>query len=924
VNARGGTIIKERAAGDSVFAAFSRASEAAMAACEIQLAIQEEPWGTPWPFRIRIALNTAELEPFDGDYIDPAVNLTARLRDLAHGGQIVMSKSTAELCQAHMSPQVVLIDLGARTLRGFERPVVVYQLSHPRLETQFPPLRSPTVLHGNLPPRLDTFIGRGSEIALIKRLLPRAGLVTLTGLGGSGKTRLAIEAARECRDRYPDGAWMLALDELADPDAIPALVARTLGIRQTAGHSIAEAVFDHLQSRRLLLILDNCEHIIGAATEFAGQVVDRLPGVDLLATSRESLRIHGEKVVPVGMLEMPAAHAENQADITTAESAALFLERVGERRPEFQVDRENAGAVRDICRALDGHPLALELAAARVGSVPLESIARWVTDIEANAPGQGMRLTPDRHRSLEAVFDWSYRGLTEAEQFVFNRLSVFAGSFDTEAVTAVVGPAPGGAEAATIVSNLAQHGLVQMRSDSSTYRMLKILREIGARHLASEGALDRVSARHAAWCRAWVLSSAADLSGSETDSALAAFKARDADINVALGWFADHGHAEDGMSMASALWRYWLMSGQLSVGMSRLEAFVRRGTGDSEVEGDALHGLGTLAYYAGRHVVARTCLEKALRLRRSAGDRLGEAYSLNNLGMVAYSTGGLDLAEQLYASSLAIKVSEDVDPVVIARSRLNVGLVSLALGNLHEAEALVGLALEAARQAHAAPLTVACLNGLGDISADRGDYGRSLQFGLEAMAFCRSAGLDGKLAEATRVAGAATDYLGQKAAARKLYQDSLAIDMRLGDIQGQLDDVAHLARLDLESGHHEGARRQYLEVLTKASAYKYTHGALNAQIGLALSLGLMGEVAQGLKMARGASRSARASGRCLDLALALETNGVLLGIAGRPHRVSQVNQIAASLRERTDSVTPPYLRALVPLPMAATPADPAD
>jgi len=431
IQSAGGFVFKT--VGDAFCAAFALATDAVEAARNAQWLLRLEPWPPDAPIRVRMALHTGECEERDNDYFGPTVNRTARLEATAHGGQIVMSQSTAELVRNRLSPGQTLVDLGRHILKDMEHPEEVFQLSADGLRTEFPALRSRGAdNHTNLTSSVSSFVGREKDVAEVATLLDRTRLVTLTGSGGVGKTRLAIEIGRTYLPGTPDGVWISELATVTDPTLVAAEVLSDLEIGEQTGRSALDTLVQVLATQSRLIILDNCEHVLGGCAAMADAIVRKCPKVRIMATSREPLRIDGEAVYQVPPLSLPPIHADSRLDVAGSGAVALFAERATAQASGFEVSDENAGLVAAICRRLDGMPLALELASSRLRSMSLAKLHDRLEHRFGLLTG-GSRVALPRQQTLKALVDWSYDLLSESEQALFRRLSVFVDGFTLEA-----------------------------------------------------------------------------------------------------------------------------------------------------------------------------------------------------------------------------------------------------------------------------------------------------------------------------------------------------------------------------------------------------------------------------------------------------------------------------------------------------------
>ena len=479
--AHGGVRPVEQGEGDSFVAAFARASDAV--ACALNL--QRAPLA---PLRLRIGVHTGQVQLRDeGNYIGPTINRTARLRDLAHGGQTVLSGSTEQLVADWLPDDAWLTDLGSHELRDLPRPERVTQLCHPDLRNEFPPLRvAKSVDNHSLPAQLTSFVGRVPQIAEIRALLTDNRIVTLTGAGGAGKTRLAIQTAADVASEYRDGVSYVDLAPVTHEAVVPVAVARALGLPDQPGRSTMESLAKFVGDRQTLMVLDNCEHLLDATASLAAELLAACPALQIVATSRESTGVPGEVTFQVPSLSL--------AD----EAIELFVDRARRVRPEFTIASDNASTVTEICKRLDGMPLAIELAAARVRALSLEEIVGGLHDRFRLLTG-GARTAVRRQQTLRASVDWSHALLTETERILFRRLAVFLGGFDLDAAQAVAGDAE--VERYQILDQLAllvDKSLVTAENASgrTRYRLLETVRQYAQEKLGESGEAEAVRTRH--------------------------------------------------------------------------------------------------------------------------------------------------------------------------------------------------------------------------------------------------------------------------------------------------------------------------------------------------------------------------------------------------------------------------------------------
>ncbi|MEB4211733.1 LuxR C-terminal-related transcriptional regulator [Mycobacterium sp. 94-17] len=545
VAVHGGVRPVEQGEGDSFVVAFARASDAVACA----LGLQRAPLA---PIGLRIGVHTGEVQLRDeGNYIGPTINRTARLRDLAHGGQTVLSAATEALVADTLPADVWLTDLGTHELRGVPRPERVAQLCHPDLRNDFPPLRTAKgVAAQNLPAQLTTFVGRGAQLAEVAELLAGNRLVTLTGAGGAGKTRLGIEVANRVAGDYAEGVWYVDLAPITDPELVPVAVARALGLPDQPGRSTMETLVRFVRDRQMLVVLDNCEHLLDACAELVVELLGGAQGLTLLATSREPIGVPGEATWRVPSLSV------------TDEAIELFADRARLTQPGFAATDDNAATVAEICQRLDGMPLAIELAAARVRALSLVEILDSLHDRFRLLTG-GARTAVRRQQTLRASVDWSHALLTDTERVLLRRLAVFLGGFDLDAARAVVG-ADGLARYQVLdqLTLLVDKSLVvaEHTAAATRYRLLETVRQYALEKLGESGEADAVRTHH----RDHYTAMAALLDAPAGGDYQRLLEQADLDIDnlrAAFGWSRENSDIELALALACSLQPLWQARG---------------------------------------------------------------------------------------------------------------------------------------------------------------------------------------------------------------------------------------------------------------------------------------------------------------------------------------------------------------------------
>jgi predicted ATPase/class 3 adenylate cyclase len=540
--------------GDGFHAVFANADDALAAATEAQVRLHSESWDLPAPLRVRMGLHTCHVEMRDGDYYGNEVNRAARLMAVAHGGQLVVSETVATLVRGQLPPDVGLVDLGEHRLRDLSRAIGVFQVTHPALPREFAPLQSLDVLPGNLPVQLTSFIGRDDERKRIADELRHAHVVTLTGVGGVGKTRLALEVAADVIPEYRAGAWFVELAGVRDPDAVPDAIMATFGLQAPTGMSVTDGLLEFLRTKELLLVLDNCEHVLRAAVGVVDAVTRGCPQVRILATSREGLNVAGERMLGVPSLAVPDGSA-GLDEIAQCDAVALFVDRAQAVKANFALDDANAVAVAQICRRLDGIALAVILAAARVAMLTPNDIARRL-DQRFRLLAGGQRATVERHQTLRATVDWSYELLDEREQRLLDRLSVFAGGFSLEAAEAVTaGGAVGVDDVFDLLATLVGRSLVVADTEGvdARYRLLETIRQYAQEHLDASGYGDKLRTEHAVHYADFAEEAMAGLAGPDGFDWERRLEAEFDNVRAALAWAVETGNVDVALRMFSLL-----------------------------------------------------------------------------------------------------------------------------------------------------------------------------------------------------------------------------------------------------------------------------------------------------------------------------------------------------------------------------------
>ncbi|MGH8714907.1 MAG: ATP-binding protein [Casimicrobiaceae bacterium] len=736
-----GTVVKM--SGDGVHGVFDDPIDALGATLQLQQALADPVATHGIALRVRCGLHAGVGERRDNDFFGSAVNRAARIMGAAHGGQVLLSHAVATLIADRLPAGVALRDLGAVRLRDLASPERVFQVVHPRLRQDFPALRSLEATPNNLPQQLSSFVGRERELVEIRKLLFGARLLTLLGAGGLGKTRLTLHVAADLLDGYPDGVWFVELAPLSDARLVPQAVASVLGVTEEAGRPVIEALVKLATERRMLLILDNCEHLVDACAELARQLLQSGQHLRILTSSREPLHVAGETIYPVPALATPdPSQSISVADLAHFEAVRLFADRAAAAQPAFRVTPQNAAAVADICRRLDGIPLALELAAARVRALSVENIAARLSDRFALLIG-GDRTALPRQQTLRALIDWSHELLTARERVLFRRLAVFAGGWTLDAAEAMrtAGDDDVG-DVLAVLSQLVEKSLVTLEPESGRYRLLETVRQYAQARLTESG--DEVAARtgHLGYFLALAEAAKPELVGPRQGVWLSRLDLERENILSAHAWCdrADGG-SEPGLRLASAVKRYWLNRGLMDLGHRvTVEALARAGAQTRNLARcRGLFDSGQVGYFMGRYVEAQQYLEESLAIAREIEDRAMVAMVLQPLGMACLGRGDAANARRYLEEALAL-AEEQGDRRQVAAALNALAQFHRLEGRLDRAQPLYQKVLELARALEDRESIAIGLLNLAMASIGRGAGSRVSEMLIEVLAIAEEIG----------------------------------------------------------------------------------------------------------------------------------------------------------------------------------------
>ncbi len=911
----------EQGEGDSFVAAFARASDAVAAA----VALQRAPLA---PIRLRIGVHTGEVQLRDeGNYAGPTINRTARLRDLGHGGQTLLSGATEPLVVDRLPEGAWLTDLGTHPLRDLPRPERVVQLCHPDLVNEFPPLRtSKAVAASNLPVQLTSFVGREAELTQLRELLAQNRVVTLTGAGGAGKTRLAVQVAAQLADEFDDGVWYVDLAPITDPELVSVTVARALGLPDQPGRSTMDSLLRFVRDRQMLVVLDNCEHLLDASAELVVAVLSGAARLTLLATSREAIGLAGEVSWRVPSLSL--------AD----DAIEMFTDRARHARPGFAVSDDNAAAVTEICRRLDGLPLAIELAAARVRALSLNEILDSLHDRFRLLTG-GARTAVRRQQTLRASVDWSHALLTGPERVLFRRLAVFLGGFDLDAAQFVCGGTD--VERYQVLDQLTllvDKSLVVAddRGGRTRYRLLETVRQYALEKLGESSEADAVRSRQRDYYTA--LAAAVDVpAGSDYEQRLEQAETEIDNLRAAFGWSRENSDIESALQLASSLQPLWLARGRTREGLAWFDAALADLDAQdpgvaATVRARALADRALLAAHMGA-ADSLDQAEQALALAREVDDPALLARALSSCGFIA-AFNNPEVARRYVAEAI------ELARVVGDRWRLSQVLAWQAVAALAAGDPIVGRAHAEEGRDLADAIgdgfnSRQCRWCLGAAQAYQGDLvGAAAQF-AEVVAEAKAAhdllveanslgfqgsvlALQGDTGAALAVADAAIEAASEvgELHAGVAYAALAAAALAAGDVATALDAIEawpHLSALPQMAGVHRrfgaeaalagrdllAARHGADEAVTMATGGIYLSAALTTRARVAIA---QGELEQGERDAHDALAIAASMQAYLGISDILECLAGLAGQDGSHREAARLFGAAHGIRQRRGAV----------------------
>lgn len=800
--------------GDAFCAAFSSAMEALNAALDAQRYLFNEQW-SPAPIKVRMGIHTgtAQLNE-DGQYSGYATLASSqRIMSVGHGGQILLSGTTRELVRDSLPANSELLDLGEKRLKDFLRPEHLYQLSASGLPYTFPPLKTLDSFPNNLPIQLTTFIGREKEIAEVKQELAEHRLVTLTGSGGTGKTRLSLQVAAGLLEKFEHGVWFVELAPLTDPELIPSTILSTIGISEQQGKTPIEILKEYLHEKSILILLDNCEHLIEVSAKITNILLNAAPKIKILASSREALGVKGELSYPVPSLSLPdVKHLPTIEQLSQYEAVRLFIDRAALVSPHFDVNMENTPAIAQICCRLDGIPLAIELAAARVKLLSVEQISARLDDRFRLLTG-GARTSLPRQQTLRALIDWSYDILTENERLLLQRLSVFADGWTLEAVEEVCAGVERDTQSVSpydildLLTQLVNKSLVVVveysRSGETRYRMLETIRQYGREKLLDIGAADVIRNRHLAYFVKLVQRAEPELVRSNQVFWLNKLDDELDNLRMALEW-ALATDVEAGLRIAAIPWRFW-QRGYLRELSEWLAQLLEHYNTVDTLHVQALAIYSFCIFDQGNFPETLKIAGQSLQMARALSDRQLEAFTLSLLGLFTILQGNTGDGTSLLEQSLAIYRALG-DKIGQADT------LDWLSNNNSDMERAIDLSRESLRLYHElgnlSGIT-SSLTALARLTIWMGDFSAPAPWLEEAISISHQLGDQTREAEVLVAFGQLAHWQGDYGQSNAYYEEAILLSEKIGEHYQNLWAHIHMAHAVLRQGDIQQAREMF-------------------------------------------------------------------------------------------------------------------
>lgn len=939
--------------GDSFSAAFHSASDALNAALNAQRGLQNESW-TPAPIKVRMGIHAGAAQLNENKQYTSYATLamTQRIMSAGHGGQVLISNATQELLRDGLSVGLSLRDMGERRLKDLIRPERLYQLISPNLPADFPPLKTLDLYRHNLPTQLTSFIGRGNEIGEITKLIAEYRVLTLTGSGGAGKTRLSLQVGAECLEQFPNGVWFVELASLTEPSLIVGSVMSVLGWQEKENdiHVLAK----YIGSQSLLLILDNCEHLIEDCARLVETLIQSCPKLRVLASSREAFGIAGEHPYHVPSLPFPdPKHLPSLGEIAAYESVQLFIERVRTFVPSFALTEKNVSSVAQICSRLDGIPLALELAAARVKVMSVEQMAARLGDI-FNLLTSGNRTALPRQQTLRALIEWSYDLLSDSEKSLFRRLAAFSGGWSLEVVESICGVEGSGVSVLDDLARLVDKSLVvkEEHDGKARFHMLETIRQYAEFKMFASEEVDDVKNRHRDWFMGLAEEAEPKLRTVEQVTWLNQLELEHDNLRAAMNWSIKQKHVEQALRIPSALAYFWEIHGHVEEGRGWFDDALKLETQSSERKypyawATAVSGLFSLSWFlpdaknhkprmeealdifrrqqdtfrigrtlyflahipslAGDHEIAKSTYQAGLDAYQTINDQWGIGECLHCIAHVEERQGNTAKAHELYSQSL-----ETLKPIGDHWSLFHpvgdTAVIALNKGELNTAKTILEESIQTFEKLKNREWTSTSINRLTDVFCEQGEYENARQINQRNLQAQKEMNNLGQLGWTTELKGKIELAEGNLSSARHSYNEALAIAGKHNDQYSMGFIKTALGLIDCYEGNYERGK-EMIEIGIETARKEYSLGALSLIAYLGHALWLEKDLEGAALSYRDTIKELQGNYFFIRIPECLEGLGKIVVVQNQPERAAHLFGAAEAMREKMGKPIPPVMRA---------------
>ncbi|MBK8551580.1 MAG: tetratricopeptide repeat protein [Ignavibacteria bacterium] len=835
--------------GDAFCCAFEKAEDAVKAAVDAQLNLANEKWDNA-VIRIRIGIHSGDAE-WNGKKYRGYITLarTARVMSAAYGEQIIISNDAYISAKEKIPDKISFRDLGERRLKDLKHPLRLYQIISKGLVSDFPPLKTLEARPNNLPIQLTSFIGREDEMKQVKDLLKQTHLLTLTGSGGVGKTRLAMQIAADVIDDFDHGVWIAELSPVFEPEILPNVIMKVLGLMEEPNRNTGDTLCDYLKDKKLLIILDNCEQLVDHCAALAEKLLRNSPGLKIIATSREALRCAGEQTHNVLSLNVPVPGVENSIEkLAQFEAVRLFIETAMAVDSEFRINKNNAPAIAAICYQLDGIPLAIELAAARIKILSAEKIHERLGD-RFNLLTGGKRTALPRQKTLKALVDWSYDLLTEEEKILWRRLSVFSGGWTMEAAEEVCSDQNFKKEGMLeLLNQLTSKSIIIYERENERYRILETLKQYGKDKLKEAKETEEILSKHLNYFMGLAEAAEQKLYGKDAQVWIEKLESDHVNLQSGIDWSLSGGDREKGIRLAESLWYFWDIRGHYSIGIILMQKFLDNAQDMSKSSlRKLLSRTGALTSNRGEFVNAVNFLEAGLKSSREINDKHNISFTLSRLGMTEQSRGNFEKAQKYHEESLALsrdsgKISESGDTLS------QMGRLAYDRGNYDEAHKFYTKSLDLLRETGDKSRIAFSLNGLGIVAFKRGYYEQAEKFFNESLDLRREVGDIKGIAGSLGNLGNLTSDLGNYEQSQKYQEEALLLYRKIGDKRGTSNSLYNFGNLLNYLGNYEQAQSYFEESLILYREMGDKYSIAYSLYGLALLLLDRGDIEKARKL----------------------------------------------------------------------------